>query len=240
MYYTQQGNYNNGLGDTNVPVLGPSVITAVGSGVPIAAAAGFIPGVAASSLVVPVIGAAIAGITLIIGIWVNKNKVYHAQEKATTQIVNQAEQYLQQNIAAWNNSNKTPAEQQQAASNFYQIWDEVTKACLQQQLGNSPGDPGGNPGTRCVEDRMPNGMTAMYSGQSYVGNGKWDWFSYYLTPITSYVQPQPTSIPDAQGNFSVSNISNIIDTLLPNTFSPSFMDVLVGIFVLGGLVYFSD
>jgi len=135
-------------------VLQPALQTAFSSGSSIAVAA-----IAGKSLAVPVIGAAIAGVTLAIGLWMNrrgpKQKVY------TTQIVNEAEPLLQQNLDAWNASNKTRSEQAQALQNFDQIWSAVVAACDRPELGN--------PGQACINDRKP--------------GGRWDWAAYYRTPI---------------------------------------------------------
>ena len=51
---------------------------------------------------------------------------------ATTQIVNQAEVFLKQNLAAWQAlpaDQKTPATQQQALQNFDNVWAQVMQAC---------------------------------------------------------------------------------------------------------------
>lgn len=151
-------------------------------------AAGVVPGVLASGasvaaggtgtilgmsvgLAVPVIGAAIAGVTALIGFWISSNAKYHAQETATTKIVDEAEQFMQKNLDAWNQSNKTQSEQQQAIANFNAIWAQVVQACNQQQYGD--------PGQRCIHDRER--------------GGPYPWPTYYLDPIQNdpNVKPDP-------------------------------------------------
>ena len=132
---------------------------------------GVIGSVAAGSLAVPVIGAAIAAVTAVVGIFMARAAKYHAQEAATTQIVDQAEQLMKQNLAAWQASNKTQSEQAQAEANFQNIWTQVVNACSNPQFED--------PGKRCIADRSR--------------SGQWDWFSYYLDPIANdpNVQPDP-------------------------------------------------
>lgn len=156
-------------------------------------AAGVVPGVLASSaaasaaaggagtilglapaIAVPVVGAAIAGVTALVGIFMSRNAQYHAQETATTQIVDQAEKLMQQNLAAWQASDKYASEQAQAIKNFNDIWSQVVAACNQQQYGD--------PGQRCIHDRER--------------GGRWPWPEYYLDPIANDpdVQPDPSPV----------------------------------------------
>lgn len=182
-------------------------------------AAGVIPGVLASGaaasaaaggagtilgmsvgLAVPVIGAAIAGVTALVGIFLAKNAAYHAQETATTKIVDQAEQLMKQNLAAWNASSKTRAEQQQAAANFEDLWSQVVKAC------NQPGY--GDPGQRCIHDRER--------------GGQWPWPEYYLDPIVND--------PNVRENVTtLSSVEDMLGgRLLTDGSSPAFPLLLMG------------
>jgi hypothetical protein len=83
-----------------------------------------------------------------------------------TQIVNQIEPLMKQNLAAAqqqaqsNGGCLTSAEQQVAVQNFQTLWQQVLSGC-----GRIPA-PGG---TQCISDRQP--------------GGKYDWTSYYLAPI---------------------------------------------------------
>lgn len=148
-----------------------SALTDVQSAVPIAGSImAVVPAVAAIPLAGPIIGAAMAGISLIISLF-NKQ----AQNKvATTAIVNKVAPYLQQNLAAWNQSQKTQSEQAQALQNFDSLWQQVVSQCSQPQFDG--------PGERCISDRQ-RGSTKGY-----------DWFKLYRDPIAN----DPHVIPDAQ------------------------------------------
>jgi len=85
---------------------------------------------------------------------------------AATQVVNQIEPLMKQNLAAAqaqaqaNGGCLTLSEAQALEANFNTLWANVLKGC-----GQVPA-PGG---TQCIADRQP--------------GGKYDWTSYYLTPI---------------------------------------------------------
>lgn len=173
-------HYRVGLSDGGEQVFQP-VVGTIGSIAGTFAGAAAAPGaLVGASLAVPVIGAAIAGITLAVSLFMNrlgpKQKVY------TTKIVNDAEPLMKQNLAAWNASNKTRSEQAAALNNFDQVWSAVVAACDRTELGA--------PGQACVNDRK--------------AGGKWDWFSYYRSPIESdpNVRPDPTVTDEVSSAFS--------------------------------------
>src|ERR1019366_4503203 len=84
----------------------------------------------------------------------------------STQVVNQVEPLMKQNLvaaqqqAAANSGCLTLAEAQQLEANFNALWQQVVTGCNQV---------GGAGGSQCISDRQP--------------GGKYDWTSYYLTPI---------------------------------------------------------
>jgi hypothetical protein len=91
---------------------------------------------------------------------------------AATNVVNQAEQLLKQNVAAWNAlpaSQKNPATQAAALQNFDTVWQQVMRAC---------GQIGGSAGTACVGDRQQGAC-------HYQNNGCWNWFVGYRDPIAN-------------------------------------------------------
>ena len=98
-----------------------------------------------------------------------------AQKVATTNIVNQVEPLMRQNLAAWNASAKTCADQAAALANFDALWGEVVANCAQSSLGD--------PGHSCLDDRLPAGVKFAYNTFNINGNGMYDWFSYYRAPI---------------------------------------------------------
>jgi len=157
-----------GEGQATVGVIGATTGAVLPS---VLASQGIIGTVAAGSLAVPLIGAGIAAVTAVIGIFMARNAQYHAQETATTHIVDDAEKLMEQNLAAWQGSNKTASDQAQAIQNFNDIWGQVVAACSQQQFGD--------PGQRCIHDRER--------------GGPWPWPEWYLDPIAEdpNVQPDP-------------------------------------------------
>lgn len=169
----------------------PSIITGGGQ-----AAAAIVPAslvatgtLAATSLAVPVIGVAIAAVTLAVSLFLNRNAQYFGEEKATTAIVNEAETLLKKNLAAWqglSSTDKTILNQQQALANFDGVWNQVVQACSNTAYSTGADKTGLSPGARCVADR---------AGSSHGGNGKYDWYSYYRDPIANdqiYVPPVAT------------------------------------------------
>lgn len=126
--------------------------------------------IAAGSLAVPIIGAAIAGVTLLIGSWLNSIAKHNAEKAATTQIVNTAEPLLKQNVTAYlSTPTHTVSEQAQALANYDNIWAQVVKACSTGGYEAA--------GQRCVSDRSP--------------GGKFPWATWYRDPIAN-----STTVPD--------------------------------------------
>lgn len=153
-------------------------------GWPAAAGLGFaLPAAAAGassfSWAVPAIGAAVAVGTKIFG-WIQRRG---ARKVAATQIVDEAEQYLLENLEAYQSGSRTADEQSAAIANFNAVWREVERAC---------GDPSlGDPGKRCVSERKRGGV--------------WDWFARYLDPIAN-------DTPTAEaGQFYVAQGTNPVD-----------------------------
>ncbi len=89
---------------------------------------------------------------------------------------------MKQNLAAWQSSSKSCAEQQACISNFNTLWNQVVNACNNPQLGD--------PGQACIDDRKR--------------GGKWDWFSYYLDPIVNDSCTQSSGIESLTGGLSSS------------------------------------
>lgn len=154
------------------------------------------------------IGIAVTGITIAIGHFVGKWKQRAKQKQYTTQIVDEAEPFLQQNLAAWGSSNKTRSEQAQAIANFDAIWGEVVRQCRVGELGK--------PGQWCINDRQR--------------GGKWDWFARYRDPIEN--DPNVTADPTFTDNLLPSGLTDIFSFGGSGGTSPILL--LLG----GGLVIF--
>jgi len=108
---------------------------------------------------IPVIGAAVAGVTIaLMLIWGRKGP---KQKVATTEIVNKVEPVLQENLRAYLGGPRTVTSQAQAIENYKAGWQWVVERCGIPEMGD--------PGQKCISDRSP--------------GGQWPWASYYLDPI---------------------------------------------------------
>jgi len=128
---------------------------------------------------VPVIGGIVAGVALALTAWFNRKGP--RQKVATTEIVNELEPYLQQNLAGYQAGPHTVSSQAQALANFDAVWQALADNCRIEEMGD--------PGVRCVEDRDAG------SCQWKDSAGKcWNWFSGYRDPIANdpNVKPDPT------------------------------------------------
>jgi hypothetical protein len=130
-----------------------------------------------SASAVPVIGAAVAGVTL--GLQLLFNRKGPKQKRITTEIVNELEPHLKANLDAYFAGPRTRASQAAAVKNFDDAWAWLTSA---QACGNPDL---GNPGKACIADRAR--------------GGKWDWFAYYRDPIANDPQVQDDSGPIVRG-----------------------------------------
>lgn len=107
------------------------------------------------------ISAGVAAVSLVLGLLFARKGP--KQKVATTNIVNQLEPALQQNLAAYKAGPRTIVDQQAALANFDSAW-----AYLVSSQGCGSPDMG-EPGQRCIKDRDR--------------GGQWDWFAYYRDPI---------------------------------------------------------
>jgi len=116
-----------------------------------------------SASAVPVIGAAVAGVTL--GLQLLFSRKGPKQKRITTQIVNELEPHLKANLEAYFSGPRTKASQAAALKNFDDAWAWLTsaEACGNPELGN--------PGKACIADRSR--------------GGRWDCFAYYRDPIAN-------------------------------------------------------
>lgn len=116
-----------------------------------------------SAAAVPVIGAAVAGVTM--GLQLLFNRKGPKQKRITTEIVNELEPLLKNNLDAYLSGPRTRASQAAALKNFDDAWAWLAsaEACGNPDLGS--------PGKACIADRSR--------------GGKWDWFSYYRDPIAN-------------------------------------------------------
>lgn len=173
-----------GLGATTSSEINTGIST-VGAGIAAGAEAGLLTTIGLTSAIVPIIGPVVAGVTLLIGMLGVGNGCGGTCTEAT-QVVNQVEPLMQQNLAAAQQAVQqtgclTQQEQTQLIANFNSLWQQVVSNC-----GQIPA-PGG---TQCISDRKP--------------GGKYDWTSYYLTPIKNMPMCKGTSNGD--GTLTVSSV----------------------------------
>lgn len=201
------GTLPRGMGDAaQVVAMGSSAATPVVTGLLAsnAAAAAAASGTAASILgmsvavAIPVIGAAIAGVTLL---------AVHLLRSGcgktcvvTSQWANQAEDVLSQNIKAYFAlpAPRSRSQQNAALNNFDVIWAKLGELCGQAGLGPA--------GVNCIADRRAGAckwkQTAdspllAYPGQPQPGSC-WNWFNGYRDPIANDTQVVEDSVLQAQ------------------------------------------
>lgn len=140
-----------------------------------------------SAAAVPVIGAAVAGVTL--GLQLLFNRKGPQQKVASTKIVDELEPLLKNNVEAYISGPRTRSSQAAALQNFDDAWAWLSgaEACGNPALGN--------PGKACLSDRAR--------------GGKWDWFARYRDPISEDAGVNDDPVQDA--------LSQIIPGLTPET-----------------------
>lgn len=129
---------------------------------------------------VPIIGVAILGVTLAIEKLLNSGCGRACI--VTSNWANQAEQLLQQNIAAYFAlpAPRTAAQRAAGLANFDAIWNYLAQQCAQV-----PGDPGRN----CTADRQAGACKWKAQPPAYPGEPAagacWNWFNAYRDPIAA-------------------------------------------------------
>lgn len=152
-------------------------------GAPIASGGAVLGGAALSTTGITAASLATAGITAGVGLVIAAISLWMSrkgpqQNVITTGYVNQAEPLLRQNLAAWNASPKDCANLTACIQNAQTILNEVVAACANPNLGD--------PGHSCIDDRWPSGVTfntGAPANFNIVGNGRYNWFDYYVKPI---------------------------------------------------------
>ena len=164
--------------------LGASVVASTGVTLGTSAAAGVLTGLHAAGAIGGSIGAGVAAGALSFGIGAVAalalaflSRQGPKQKVATTQIANQVEPLMQQNLAAWNASAKTCADQAVALATWDSLWNSLVNGCANPSLGD--------PGHSCIDDRLPAGVQFEYNTFHLVGNGMYNWKAYYRDPIAN-------------------------------------------------------
>ena len=147
-----------------------------------------------ASALIPIIGPAIAGITL--GIAAILNSGCGQTCVVTSNWANQAERLLQQNIAAYF---ALPAPRSSSAkaislANFDNIWNYLKQQCSNPSLGTA--------GQHCISDRQAGACTwkqtvsSAYPGEPALGQC-WNWFNGYRDPIANDLAVDDTAAANA-------------------------------------------
>jgi hypothetical protein len=177
----------------------------------------------ALSAAIPIVGAALAGVTLVVQYLVANSGCGQTCIE-TSSWANQAADALQKNLDAYFAlpAPRTESQQALAVANFQTIWQQLQQAC---------GQPGtGNAGVRCISDRQAGACTwkqkyaPVYPGEPNIGEC-WNWFSGYLGPIQ-----QDTVVPDPVA--ASTQVASSLSTLL----SGSGGSNLVPLLLLAGVV----
>lgn len=157
------------------------------------------------------IGLGVAGATVALTYLFTRQRPQ--RKVATTQIVNEVEPMLVQNLKAYEAGPRTVESQAQALANFDAGWAYVQQAC---------GDPNmGKPGEWCINDR--------------VRGGQFDWFARYRAPIANDAKPaeQAAMQSNQPVQFQTGN-GAIVATEAQSVASPE--GSLMPILIIGGLV----
>ncbi len=134
----------------------------------------------APTLAIPIIGAAIMGVTLAIVVLLNSGCGQTCI--VTSNWANQAADALQQNIAAYFAlpAPRSVEAKAQALANFDNIWNYLYNQCNNPQLGGA--------GVNCINDRKRGACkwhqsgNPEFPGQPATGQC-WNWFNSYRDPI---------------------------------------------------------
>jgi hypothetical protein len=193
------------------------------------------------SATVPIVGAAIAAL---VGIGIALANVFKGCGQtcvAATNIANQCDTLLSQNVNAYTGSPVRYASMQAAALNtFDTTWVALQQACGNPQLQQA--------GQRCITDRQrgactwkasPGGWNAdgtfTHWGAAGSGTACWNWFAGMRDPIANdpFVQPDPTS-PDV--GTSLSSASQSFTSVLSGIPTPLLIGggLLIAAIALGG------
>lgn len=133
---------------------------------------------------VPIVGAALAGVTIALAAWFNRKGPQ--QKVASTQIVDELEKQLAANRDAYLAGPRTYDRQLVAIENFNRGWEWLhsAEACGSPALGK--------PGERCLSDRER--------------SGRWPWEVYYLDPIANDPEAHAAAAPPGASGGSIESV----------------------------------
>ena len=215
MYVAQPYRRDRGVGDAaeaktvqTIGSVGTPVITAVAASIA-AGNAGMILGMSAATAI-PIIGAALAGIT-ILATYLIANSGCGQTCIETSQWANQAETLLGQNIATYFAipAPRSMSQQNAALANFDAVWARLVQMCSDPSTGDA--------GKRCISDRQA-GSCAYTQPASKVppwgtppAGACWNWFAGYRDPIANDSAVYDDSVSAAVDSAG-SSVSSALDS----------------------------
>jgi hypothetical protein len=123
--------------------------------------------------------------------WIGSAFTGNAYSVPMSNAANQAEALLATNLYNWQSlapRYQTAANRTIFAANFATVWNAYVQACA-VIAGPNPTGNAEKALIASVEDRMAVGTTLTLGGITFTADGKYDWTSYYLTPITGSATP---------------------------------------------------
>lgn len=189
----------------SAPAIAGGVLTAGGSSSIAATAWG--------TLAIPIVGAAVAGVT--IGLMLLLSRKGPKQKEATTQIVDQIEPQLQANLRGYLEGPRTAESQEQALANFDGAWQWIMENCGAAEMGE--------PGRRCISERQRGGSAPWCP----TGRGC-DWFILYRDPIANDMPVRASS--------SGSGAADSIASIFGGSSSPGGASSMLPLLLGGGLI----
>jgi len=225
-----------GLGATFTPQTASS-IAAAGASVT-TGIMGTLSALTAGSSIAGPIGIAIAGAAALAVAIYNVFKGCGQTCTITSDIANQIEPILRQNLDNYMSAPVHYASLQAAAlNNFQTAWNALVQACSNPTYMNA--------GQRCISDRQQgachyttspggwNGSTYTPPGQNGSGPACWNWFVGYHDPIAN----DPTVVPDPAGGVTIGPGGQaIVQTSPVSSTSPSLMPLLLIAAVIAGVM----
>jgi hypothetical protein len=173
---------------------------------------------------IPIVGPAIAGATVALALWQARKGPY--QKTATTEIVNEAEPILQDNMRGYLEGPRTAEAQAWALKNFDDIWAQVVALCGKAEMGE--------PGRRCISERQRGGSAPWCPTSTGC-----DWFVLYRDPIAAAAPVSAGVDPSTPGDQA---ISDVLDPIVRNLSAggPNSMLLIGGAALLAVAFFWGD